>query len=154
KIAGWLVTFLCVLIGWTFFRAESFASAKQILSAMFVEFDKLVLPLSYAPRLELVQPILSAIGIQFGDVPQKSLAPMSVAVPALLAAILLPNSLQWMAHWHVALERVAAPDGVWRRLAWEPTVWFAVLTSILLILINGVLWSETGGTHQFIYFQF
>src|SRR5262249_52328158 len=34
-VAGWALTLLCVLVGWVFFRAQTFAAAGGVLSAMF-----------------------------------------------------------------------------------------------------------------------
>jgi alginate O-acetyltransferase complex protein AlgI len=35
KLSGWLLTFLCVVMAWVFFRATHFSDAIQMLSSMF-----------------------------------------------------------------------------------------------------------------------
>jgi alginate O-acetyltransferase complex protein AlgI len=44
-VACWALTLLCVLVGWVFFRAQTFSTAAGVLSALFVRQSGKGLPL-------------------------------------------------------------------------------------------------------------
>ena len=61
-------TFLAVTIAWVFFRSNNIATALGVFKGMF-GFNKIVLPLNFASRLDAIIPgishILSIVGIHF-----------------------------------------------------------------------------------------
>ncbi len=62
NIVAWSITFICVVISWVFFRAESFHGAINLLSGM-LGINGIAIPNSIAVRLGDLQNWLSHIGI-------------------------------------------------------------------------------------------
>ncbi len=141
------VTFFAVVIAWVFFRAESFDAAVHMLKAM-AGWNGLVVPLSLAGPLDLVQP-LREMGVRVGTLTLVREARVFALLPLLfLITQLLPNTQTWMRLREPgeAAPREAAP----RVPAWRPSVGWALALSVLvaaaLIAVNG--------TSEFLYFQF
>jgi alginate O-acetyltransferase complex protein AlgI len=62
RIFGWMLTFVCVLIAWVFFRAETFDAAVTILRAMS-GIDGIQLPMQISGRIGSVEETLLGWGI-------------------------------------------------------------------------------------------
>jgi alginate O-acetyltransferase complex protein AlgI len=151
---AWSLTSFCLLMSWVIFRADSFHSAQVMFTAMFTPTDGIVLPLSYQAKLGPLAVWLASHGLTFADIAQKSLAPLSVAIPVLLGVLLLPNSMEWLGGLRPCLERVPRPSGLWRRFRWQPNLGYALLTAGLLVGIHNMVWNFGGNARAFIYFQF
>ncbi len=143
-----LVTFLAVVVGWVFFRAESFDGAGAMLAGM------VNLPHTLAPRLGPAASWLMAMGIRF-DGPWVSYDDLwSLAVLAMLLGLVwgLPNTQQWMqrhrpAHdWPPPHSEAVLP----RWASWRPCHRWAIYTALLFAL--GVL--GLSQITEFLYFQF
>lgn len=142
-----LVTFLAVVVGWVFFRADSFSTAERMLSAMFIS------PLSGATPFyaEIIQASqlakwLGLLGVK--PAPELLLA----AALSVLTAItfFMPNTQQIMGRYYWAPHKSVetAPPGVTGH--WAPSrIW------ALGIAVAGV-WALLGLTEvsEFLYFQF
>ena len=146
----WLLTYLCVLVGQVFFRADSVSDAMSLLHGM-AGLKGVEHPVPLPPALGAM---LGAFGLRLeslGDVIfslsrdsqlQLLLVPLAFGV-----AWFLPNSQQIMARAEPVLANVRATTTV---LSWRPTVGWAVLmggATVLALL-------SIGGTHEFLYFQF
>lgn len=146
--AGRALTFLAVVVGWVFFRAETVDGALAVLRGM-AGLNGLQLPL----KLQEDWAALSAFGIEFSNLP---LYDGSTELGFLLALMLhvwfAPNAAQFLSRHQPALETYPGEVEAlrWKRLAWRPTPVFAAATAALAAaaLIFFVRESE------FLYFQF
>jgi alginate O-acetyltransferase complex protein AlgI len=145
-LARW-ITLLAVIVGWVFFRAADFDSARRVLSAMFTAGTWHLSPF-YA------EVIAGSSLHRWLD-----LAGFKVAPAAMLSALLLgiylitvvmPNTQQVMAgyFWPPGKQRnTAAAAGLIR---WQPTrVWVAGVAAICLWALLGL-----SSVSEFLYFQF
>jgi hypothetical protein len=130
RLAGWALTFLCVVVAWVFFRAPDLATAMDMLKAM-AGLRGLAMPL----QLDHKQMVLMA---------------------ALLAMVLLaPNVPELMAREAVVLQTPgrAAAAGLplpRLRLAWHPsTAWATACFGLFVAALLGMT-----GVSQFLYFRF
>src|SRR5882672_505706 len=126
---GRLLTFLAVVVAWVFFRAETLPAATAILEGMAG-----------------LNGITKADPYWFGAPQLRWLAAMFVIAWG------LPNAQQLLHRHQPALEtypgEVSPP--YWKRLSWQPTAGWALLTASLLVaaVINLTRVSE------FLYYQF
>lgn len=145
-------TFLAVVVGWVFFRAESFSAARNILRGM-MGLNGLSFPRAFAPAQELQVASFREMGVIFEGVIRTSAlgADRAAAMIVLGCAIvwLMPNVQQLMHRYHPAWE--AAPNGREAgRLRWEPSVRNAW---ILGLVAAATLLSMTS-VSEFLYYQF
>jgi D-alanyl-lipoteichoic acid acyltransferase DltB (MBOAT superfamily) len=127
------VTFLAVLVGWVYFRADDFASANRMLASM--------------------------AGLNgFDGWPDKAARVVASAeplklLPALIGVWLFPNTQEIFARYRPALRVKGAPfpaAGTRRWWQWRPTPAFAAAT-VLLAVATGLQFDKVS---EFIYFQF
>lgn len=143
------LTFLAVVIGWVFFRANSVGAAWLILKGM-AGFNGLVLPVGYLGWLGRFAGPLEAMGVRF----ETSLTLFSGASELgylfflLVMVWCLPNTQQIMGRYRPALELSASY--IDRRLVWRPslagTAFVAILAIVSLLSLSRV--------SAFLYFQF
>ncbi|GET36709.1 MBOAT family O-acyltransferase [Microseira wollei] len=129
-----LVTFIAVVVGWVFFRAENMGSALAILKTMF-GFNGLSLSASVVPERKRLFFLL------------------------LLAVWLLPNTKQWLSKYDpFLLEKPVKEtnanwsDRIWQRLQWQPNRLLGFLFGILMFISIKII-LEAPET-KFLYFDF
>lgn len=149
--AGLLLTTFCVLLAWTFFRAETAESALRMVSGM-LGLQGIALPIHWQPRFGT---LVSELGlpIHFAALPAYSGGYQILWVVAgFLAMWLLPNSQELLRRFDPAFEPVPAPSRLAARVEWQPSVASGVaIAAVTLILTFVVLQGKAG---EFIYFQF
>ena len=124
RMAARAATFLAVVVGWVFFRAESLPVAGRMLQSM-------------------ANPG-AALG---GGFPARGF----VWIAVLLAVVWwAPNSQQMLARFEPALDPVPLPSSGRVRLAWQPNLAWAAGTACVFVL--AVL--HLSRISEFIYFQF
>lgn len=148
-----LVTFLCVVVAWVFFRAPDFPTAGAMLAAM-AGANGVVLPTFLAGLLGPVE----ALGLRFEEV---GLFGSPAAVLPLAACFALvwgaPNTQQIMRRYRpvegagLGVE-LSAPQGLLARLRWRPAA--ASLVAVAMLAAGSVAFMFPGNEKQFIYFQF
>jgi hypothetical protein len=149
RFAGMALTFLVVVIGWVFFRANNFEAALAILSGM-VGLNGASLPGSWYGLLHwrLVD-LIGGMGIHFAPLPaiKGDVDAMIGWIAALWAlAWLGPNTQQIMGAFKPALENVIPIRG----LRWQPNLfWLGTTAFVLFYAIT-----EMGRVSEFLYFQF
>lgn len=149
RISGMAFTFLAVVIGWVFFRAQNFEAALAVLRGMVGQYG-VVLPGSWFDSLHwrLVDAMTGA-GIRFGPLPAipGTFGHMLAWIATLWALVwIAPNTQEIMATFKPTLAAVTPA----RRLLWQPsTIW---LLAAVVLLAYGI--SEIGGVSEFLYFQF
>jgi D-alanyl-lipoteichoic acid acyltransferase DltB (MBOAT superfamily) len=147
------LTFLAVMIGWTFFRADSVASAMTILHAMFGG-NGMVLPDSIT-----VVPLLGALLSPFAEFESTRAAlgnikdPVTVAyVVALLAwCWALPNAQQIFRPYQIAL---SSDDSLprWRSLLFRYSWTWAAAAGLVFAIC--LMYLQSNIAQEFLYFDF
>ncbi len=123
--ASVLLTFLCVVVGFVFFRASSAGRAVSILAAMS--------------------------GLHQSDVAPASRASGLVVAFAFVIVWFLPNTQQILSRFKPSLDESAwHPESIWRKLLWAPDVGWALALGAVFF---GVL-AEIQNPSTFLYFQF
>jgi len=142
-----LVTFLAVVVGWVFFRADSFFTAERMMSTMFTASLSGVTPV-YADIIQASQ-LAKWLGL-LGVKPAPGLL-LATALSVLTAiTFFMPNTQQIMGRYYWAPHKSAetSPPGVTGR--WAPNrVW-------ALGIAVAAVWALLGLTEvsEFLYFQF
>ncbi len=150
RFAGWLLTFVAVVVGWVFFRAHDTNSALSILQAM-TGSNGIVVPNNW-PGAWYLYGMLHKLGlaVQVGA-PVSQFDPLGQGpywISALLAiAWFMPNTQQFMARFNPALETVAALPN---RPLWSPSRGWAISISVLTV----VAMMQLTRVSEFLYFQF
>ena len=150
SIAGLLLTFFAVMLGWVFFRAKDAASALSIVRAMAGE-NGLMIPTSW-PGAWYLNAALERIGLDTSlGVPISQFDPSGMAplwIIALLAiAWWMPNTQEFMARFSPALEQPTNTPGL---LRWSPHTGWALATGIL----GALALLHMSHVSEFLYFQF
>jgi len=142
RFASWLLTFVCVVVAWVFFRAKDMESAVRILMAMF-DLSTFVLP-----DESLVVAWLSA---QLHDVRLGSLAAFG-GDRQIAWTLLLLVFAWWWPNTQETVQRLRRAQWLGRVIASGTTAFLmgAMCFWILLMLMI----NETRGVSEFIYFNF
>lgn len=141
--AAWLATFLAVVVGWVFFRAETVDGALRVLAGMS-GVNGVVLPSTYASALSF----LGQFGIQFGATDFFYGRWQVLWLFSLLLFVLLaPNTPQIFS----ARAKIEITDRTLStRLAWQPSLaWGIGLGVLAYFAISGI-----DGYSEFLYFNF
>lgn len=144
RMVALLLTFLCVVTAWVFFRATSLDTAMRVLHGMFGLQD-LVLPVEWQATLaDWLLP--GASWIRFGHLDSFGGIRQMAWITGLLAiAWACPNSQTLMRRFRQGAYTAAEERGAW---AWFSLGITGVLVGLLAI-ING-----SRGISEFIYFNF
>jgi alginate O-acetyltransferase complex protein AlgI len=151
--ASVLLTFLCVLIGLIFFRADNVPAALNLLSGMFStvpQMDESIL------GLPVLGPLAAQLGLPAGPTPLFKLSEGLWIFAMLMAVWFLPNPTQWMRHYRTALDAKPGPSWLERLLpaiaTWRPSPAFGCIVGMvgMLTLMRALSAAPT----EFLYFQF
>ncbi|MFO1468560.1 MAG: MBOAT family O-acyltransferase [Steroidobacteraceae bacterium] len=150
--AGFLLTFIAVVVAMVLFRSPDVTTAGSIYRGMLgfggVELPRLFIDRLAAHGLHFAQftPAAGVSALQF-------LQPLLWISALLLIALLLPNSIQLLAPHQPVLDASQRPSntGLARlRLQWNPTLPWAVV--IAAMVVAAVM--RMGGPSEFLYWQF
>ncbi|MCF6337466.1 MAG: MBOAT family protein [Gammaproteobacteria bacterium] len=158
KIAAWGLTFLCVVVGWVFFRASDLSSAIAILEGMSGQ-NGLAIPNAIAIRTGSFQTLLSDLGITFylGGGSQFLFTYLWI-IALLFIALFMPNTQEIMRHFSPAFNKHKSDVADALQLTkilenlstWQPTrtwgVFIAIISAFGLLSLSSV--------SEFLYFQF
>lgn len=145
------LTLLAVMVSWVFFRAESLDGALTILQGMAN------LPTTLHGHLGPLEDWLSMIGIHFqgGYLGSDHYIAAGWLVFWLAVIWAWPNTQQWMARMHPALDdhvkQQSQPLGwLWQHVLWQPTRSWALITAAVgIVAMLGL-----SRISEFLYFQF
>lgn len=147
------LTLCCIIIAWVFFRAQSFAGAKHILSSM-LGFNGISLVKSFENKLGSLSPWLLEHGIYFNGLFTNELADLRSATLLMLllfmCALLLPNTQQFLLSPTKLSSNVNLRQNIAHIVTWRKNVFWAIFIGILGML--SVL--SLAKASDFIYFQF
>ncbi len=149
KPFSYALTFLAVVVGWVFFRAETFAGALTILEGM-AGLNGIVVH----PESEQLASLITQLGI---NVELSSYATRFVEestarwiAVSLFVVWFMPNTPQWMSRIKVCLDEQGMLENCKTRILWQPNLRWAIavtfLASVALLNLNEV--------SEFLYFQF
>ena len=150
-----MLTFLAVVVGWVFFRAESVGAAMSVLEGM-IGANGFVLPSSYGHLLGPAASLLEALGWRFdaGKLPY-FYGSFELACFALLLTIVwcAPNTYEIMERYSPALwkdEYQRLRRGWASRLQWRMSSgWAAASGAVAVVALFGM-----SQVSEFLYFQF
>ncbi|GAB6051314.1 MBOAT family protein [Magnetospira thiophila] len=159
RVFAWGLTFLAVVVGWVFFRAESFDAAIAMLRAM-VGLNGVALPNALFVQLSApLQQALRDLGVGTFLGQGRDFGFTYLWVVSLLAlALVAPNTSQLMRRYRPTVnfyprpqEDAIQPLGHWMlSLAWRPSWRWAL--GIALLAGCGIL--ALSSVSEFLYFQF
>lgn len=148
--SGVLLTFVCVVFAWVYFRAPDLATAHRVIGGM-LGHGGIALPDAITARLTALRPLLDALSIKTylggGSV---FLETWSWVLAGGLIAFLAPNTQQIMARFEPALPEEGHRPLVPARHAWHPTRRSALAAGLLFAA--GIL--ALSRPTEFLYFQF
>ncbi|MBW4424600.1 MAG: MBOAT family protein [Nostoc desertorum CM1-VF14] len=131
---GWFITFLAVVFGWVFFRAENISTAFVIVKGM-----------------------IGLNGLLFStQILESGLKKAIIDISILLAIVwLTPNVQEWMGKYDPVLnyekvKKLSSHSLFWSKLQWQPNQTYAVLVSVLTVIALLHLTKVS----EFLYFQF
>jgi hypothetical protein len=151
---GLLLTTLCVMVAWVFFRAETFAGGFTMLRGL-VGQNGIMLPLHWEPAFGATVDALARLGLPVGFASMGAYSGGNQVLWVLLgfaAMWFLPNTQELMRRHDPAFEPVAAPCGFLGRLAWQPS--FALGIVFAMAAVSATITILRGRAGEFIYFQF
>lgn len=130
---SWGLTFAAVVFAWVLFRAETLVQAMALIRPMMgVDGLSLMAKMSFPNELF------------------NSRAQIWAQEVGLLAiALLLPNSLRWLARFRPVLDRWPVLSDLWLPI-WRPGLTLGIVTGLILALGVALI----GGESPFLYFQF
>jgi alginate O-acetyltransferase complex protein AlgI len=160
RVAARTITFLAVVVGWVYFRAEDFDAANRILGGM-IGLNGVQLPASYYDMFGPLAPTLEALGWVFQDTDGFHFGGINQVVFLLALfgiTFLLPNTQEWTGYIAPNADRVDAVEpSLFRRLAaalprWRPTLVHGSLLGAVLCWCLLAAFAQTPS--EFLYFQF
>jgi len=156
SLFSWGVTFVAILVGWVFFRAESIDGALNILSAMSGG-NGISLLVNLKGSFGEFEPWLLSNGIQFNGLFTNELVEWKwsgIQMLSLLFCIALfgPSTQQIMIRHRPAFEiyRGEIKEYKFKWLQWEPNRLTGILIGIMAIMAI----MHITRTSEFLYFQF
>lgn len=158
RSTSWLLTFLAVVIGWVFFRAEDFSAAINMLEGM-LGVNGVGIPNAIAVHLGGLQEYLAQLGIQFylGGGSQFVYTYLWFAV-LILIVLVMPNTHEFMANHFPTYDghksdksaSISPASGFSRRIKWAPTRAWAFATAA----VSSIAFLALTSVSEFLYFQF
>jgi alginate O-acetyltransferase complex protein AlgI len=147
RVIGTLVTFLAVVVGWVFFRADRLDSASRLLQSMFV-FRGMHLSAFYA---SVINDASIARWLQL-LVQKPAPEPLLLTALAVLAGIAFfaPNTQEIMGRYYWQPHPAVYREGKGGAVQWTPHWMWAVAVAVV------ATWALLGLTQvsEFLYFQF
>lgn len=150
--SSWILTFLCVVIAWVFFRAASLDGALHMLAAMF-GVGGLMLPESYFAHSGFLGSWLGQLGVRFEGTPAFFAGKTQYALLAGLTAavLLLPRVRDLFAKDAPGLDPYPPPPARSTAfLTWRPNLSWALLLALAFAASVYFLRRDS----EFLYFQF
>lgn len=159
KFCSGTLTFLAVVIGWVFFRADSFTSAMTMLKSM-AGMNGVSLPANIAPELG---PYFSRYDWMFfsGLVPLSELPSGNAVIALMISSVIVwtfPNVYELFCTYRPICEdmeekvRGKLSHKFYSNLRWKPSIWQAISYGVLFFALMQIM--ASAGKSEFLYFQF
>lgn len=167
RIAGFLLTFIAVMVGWVFFRANDISSAASVLRGMFgfgipgfsvfqADAQKFMDLANYYWAIDTSVAGSSMAGIFAFLVDFFSSVPLGIIGNSAWMAILLavvwcaPNSQEIMGRFEIALYQTSGAINRWWQ--WRPTAAWGVVLGVALFAV--LMHLSSLPVTEFLYFNF
>ena len=147
RFLGRALTFLAVVVGWTYFRAEDLSAANTLLAGM-VGANGVSLPQQLSGVLAPVRGAIESLGMTFAGLGSFNGFGFLLIVPLLLVVWFVPNPQRWMAWTKPTYQAIDRPS----HRQWRPAPWIGVLLGIALFLIIKGFFTQA--PTEFLYFNF
>lgn len=142
---GVAITLLAIIVGWVFFRAETYSGAMKMLAGMFGQ-NGIAIPIKYAERWGSFSDNLISAGVEFRYLDGfSSISPLYTILLLWVFARYAPNSFSLLRAYKPALGTIDAS-----RFEIKLTKTNAVLVGLLFIIATVSL----NTVSEFLYFQF
>ena len=155
---AWLMTMLCVVVGWVFFRATTFEGAIGLLQSM-IGLHGFTLPQGIMARLGDVGVLLQSLGMEVAFGGGQVFVLTWLWIMALLIIVLVMPNVQDMFNWvrcSLRNQHFDTTDSVWPmlsrvcKLQWKESIGWAITCAACLALGFLTLFQVS----EFLYFQF
>ncbi|MGH7498491.1 MAG: MBOAT family O-acyltransferase, partial [Gemmatimonadales bacterium] len=157
RVAARAFTFLCVVLAWVFFRADSFSTAWTILGSMFLQ-NGLAVPQEWASRMSGDYSLLNFVNVTYDGMFPNGLLVPEPAIRWIVALALIawfgPNTQELMSRYRPALGFRPADRKAdkYRWLEWRPSYLWSIVVALLCAVALANMW--IGDNAEFLYFQF
>lgn len=157
RVAARALTFLCVVVAWVFFRADSFPSASTMLGSMFLQ-NGISLPHSFADGFSAPHFLLDLVNVSYDGMFPNGLIDPDAATKWLAALALIawfaPNTQELMSRYRPVLGRPASfrLADRYRWMQWRPSYVWSIVVALLCAVALANMW--VGDNAEFLYFQF
>ncbi len=149
--ASWLITFLAVVIGWVFFRAETWDAAINVLTGMTGMDGRFVVTVGYLPFIEPFTGLLGEAKVTYQQLLYYDGRTQAGTLAVCLALVLLlPNTQEWMRRYYPSTDLVKPKRKIPKLLLWRPNRAWAAFTIVLI----GIALVANMQPSEFLYFQF
>ena len=155
---GVLVTFLAIVVGWVFFRAENMNAALTMLQGM-VGKNGLSLPAELRGQLETVTSYFASIGLTINfERGSQLILTYTLSLVLLAVAWFTPNTQQWLEKYKPALGANVATSNfgwcysLWQKFYWRPNRVFGFALGSLIFIIAKI--ALEAPQSEFLYFDF
>lgn len=144
------LTLLAVIVGWVFFRAESFEAATRMLAGMF-GFNGVSLPAAILGAMGSLGALLRDFGVReaLGG-GMRFVSSYLWIIGAGAIALFAPNTQQLLDRFSPALDHVPSNEGGRFMVRWQPTMKW----SIAVGLVGAIGLLSMSRVSEFLYFQF
>lgn len=147
------ITFLAVVFGWVFFRAESLEDALRIIKGMAC-LNGMALPTAWQPKLGKIASILMHLGVYFdGNVTLPNHHGLLLMIFFLIIAWAFPNTQEIFSRFEPGinfLDDRLKLGLLQKKLLWQPSLsWSLVMGCISAYAVIYI-----SGSSVFLYFQF
>jgi D-alanyl-lipoteichoic acid acyltransferase DltB (MBOAT superfamily) len=153
---AWIITFVSVLIGWVFFRAESFTGAKNIVLAMF-GYNHITLSPYLLGKIGPLEEVLLQKGFKFdgmfsnGVLGNEPFTAIQLILFLLVCCLVLPNCQQIFSKYKPYISTYnEAVFSYPKWFFWRPTIKWIIL--IVFFFMTALL--SVNKESEFLYFQF
>lgn len=146
---AWTITFIAVVVGWVFFRAQTFDGAVNLLSAM-IGLNGISLPAAITAQLGFLSPVFELFNVSTYLGGGMVFVHTWLWIIALMfLALVSPNVLQ-IFYQQLGQETRKNIDATDSSLRWKPNLEWAFFISLLFIIAVSTL----GQVSEFLYFNF
>lgn len=159
RFLSWLITFLAVVVGWVFFRAETFSAALAVLSGM-LGLNGIILPKALKIDIGALHILYDIANVSFSLSGGTNFVLNTAWILGLLiVAVFFPNTQQIMRYRPPKLDggysqREKFDDIVFSRL-WKKAYWqLSTFWSIFAGLLTAIGILALTSISEFLYFQF
>lgn len=156
KALGILVTFLAIVVGWVFFRAENMNAAITMLQGMVGKND-VFKSVDVGGQLEVMTFDLANIAMAL-NLEKELIITYLLSLALLAIAWLTPNTQQWLEKYNPALSAKLAVSNsgwshsLWQKFYWRPNRLFGFVLGGLIFIIAKI--ALEAPQSEFLYFDF